>query len=798
MASMSMSLHAVNHRLTNIPVKQLPPIASCLATSLSNCGELLSMPQNQKSKSESDNAVQVHKLMTRLASLLQDKSPEGRWTAVVLVKAVVEAGQWEILRGCEPLVRGLIAILAKPDPNSTKKMAVITLTRIFHLTYQYPTLVREITTPSLPSFITSALNLISVKPPSESIRKLKPHTPFLETVLNALGELIARHPTIFRPFSSQMHSILQAIISSTSPVFPQTVLASAERLFISLHHCAPKNTSGEEWKNACQMTIASIHGTADYVLRAVVEQWESVDPALRHASRPQDYSREVGDNGPDTLGLSSWQGLDAGVSRLVVLLQMLSTCLTTATASMVTIPVGSILDLTSRLTAVVVPSDGRSIQPNPQISRIERDHLFAELPRIHVGCMELLFNLVKTFETGAVSVTQTILEQTLWVYRAEKFSREIRVSTYDLVNTLLTRMGPSLTKPSLSSLTDPIRASCHDLLPPAHDQGASAKAASDPKGKTKSNQATANADSFLNPGLKQSRQSTASCSSALKRAASELLAAVLMHAPTEYLSPSLRAEIDRTIILTSDKHTMLASVLNPVPAVKGRGVSASIIPFLARSFPTDMEVEGLIRPRMPVLATTPGIGGYVDVEEEDEEEDEYVSAPVSRTVPATTGFLQPSSTPNLHNDLMDMDVSHKSAAAINKRSLVEDSRPRPPVPSSAEKAEPNVQSKRPRFENDLTAVSSQPSLSRASPATFTGTAAVSVPSSSTTATSAPPPRVASVNTPSTTTIGGPLSGSAVAQTTSADIGEDDSDDDLPALNVDPDTEDEDEDETMED
>lgn len=109
---MSMSLHAVNHRLTNIPVKQLPPIASCLATSLSNCGELLSAPQNQKSKSESDNAVQVHKLMTRLASLLQDRSPEGRWTAVVLVKAVVEAGQWEILRGCEPLVRGLIAILA--------------------------------------------------------------------------------------------------------------------------------------------------------------------------------------------------------------------------------------------------------------------------------------------------------------------------------------------------------------------------------------------------------------------------------------------------------------------------------------------------------------------------------------------------------------------------------------------------------------------------------------------------------------------------------------------------------------
>ena len=107
------SLRAVTHRLTTTPVQQLPPIASFLATSLSDCGELLSAPQNQKAgKSESDNAVQIHKLKTRLGSLLQDRSFEGRWTAVVLVKATVEAGQWEILRGCEPIVRSMIGILA--------------------------------------------------------------------------------------------------------------------------------------------------------------------------------------------------------------------------------------------------------------------------------------------------------------------------------------------------------------------------------------------------------------------------------------------------------------------------------------------------------------------------------------------------------------------------------------------------------------------------------------------------------------------------------------------------------------
>jgi pre-rRNA-processing protein RIX1 len=109
----STTLRAITHRLTTTPVEQLPSIASFLATSLSDCAELLSAPQNQKSgKLDSDNAVQIHKLKTRLASLLQDRSVEGRWTAVVLVKAMVEAGQWEILRGYEPIVRSLISILS--------------------------------------------------------------------------------------------------------------------------------------------------------------------------------------------------------------------------------------------------------------------------------------------------------------------------------------------------------------------------------------------------------------------------------------------------------------------------------------------------------------------------------------------------------------------------------------------------------------------------------------------------------------------------------------------------------------
>lgn len=106
------SLRAVTHRLTTTPVKELPQIAPHLATSLGDCGQILSSPQSQKSaKGSSEASLLVHKLKIRISSLLQDQSVEGRWTGVILVKAAVEVGQWELLRSCEPWVRSLMSIL---------------------------------------------------------------------------------------------------------------------------------------------------------------------------------------------------------------------------------------------------------------------------------------------------------------------------------------------------------------------------------------------------------------------------------------------------------------------------------------------------------------------------------------------------------------------------------------------------------------------------------------------------------------------------------------------------------------
>lgn len=690
-------------------------------------------------------------------------------------------------------------------------MCIITLTRIFHLTYQYPTLVREITTPSLPGFIASALNLVSVKPSSEPTRKLRPNTPFLETVLHALLELIARHPTTFRPFSAQIHSLLQAVIGMTSPTFPEPVVDLAEKLFISLHNCAPKNTSGDEWKNATMLTVSSIHRMSDYVFRSIVEQWESVDPALRQVGTPQNYSQEMGDDGPDPLGFPSWRGIHSGVDRHLALLRLLSSFFLTPTVSTVSIPIGHILDLTSRLTSVIVPTDNvnADVQPNLEIGREERDSLWAELPRIHAACMKLLLNIVNTLGTGTVSIAQTILEQATWVFRAEKFSKKIRVTAYDLVRSLLSTMGPSMTKQNMSSLTNLFRACCSDLLPPADDSSPPAGSSTDTKGKSKGAQVTMNADSFLVPG--KSRQTKQGPSFPdLTRAASELLPTILTLVPTELLAPSVRAEIDRTIILTADKNALLASVLNPVPAMAGRAAGSSIIPFLARGYTDEMEVEALIRPRMPVLMNTPDVNGYINLDEEEEEEGNE-SEPAYQAPTENTGFLRassPAAAPTSTSatapskPTTGVETAQTHASSMNKRVYAEGPTPKSVAP--AERKEVG-QAKRARFEKDTSAAvpaPAQPSVEEESPATFTGTPAIPVEQSSMTTTSTPPLPVQTATsfansfTADSKVIPGSAGPSATqTQQGTATVGTgagEESDDEMPTLNLEPDSDEEDE------
>lgn len=110
--SLPPELRVLCNQLSTTPTTDLPRLTPVLLRNILRCQVVLSSSAANAAKSDSSTAsVLVHKLKTQLSALLTGRTPEGRFTAVVLIKAVVEVGGWEVLRGAESWVRGMISVL---------------------------------------------------------------------------------------------------------------------------------------------------------------------------------------------------------------------------------------------------------------------------------------------------------------------------------------------------------------------------------------------------------------------------------------------------------------------------------------------------------------------------------------------------------------------------------------------------------------------------------------------------------------------------------------------------------------
>ncbi|KAF2654222.1 hypothetical protein K491DRAFT_693988 [Lophiostoma macrostomum CBS 122681] len=604
-ASELSTLKAVSFRLSSAPTPQLPQQIPAIAALLANCKSLLSSAHTSGSKTSSEASVAVHKYRTLLAALLQDRTVQGRWSAVVLIKSTIEIGGWETLQKCLPWVRGLLGILSKPDPPSSKKLCIITLTRIFTLTRDFPTLVREITTPSLSTFIQTCLQIVSSKPPNG----------LLQAILGSFAQLLPRHPTVFRTYAKQLQQILAHIIGetpssnlsqeqrhSTSLRVSSDVSESARRLFVQLPCCAPKGASSEEWNAVYRNLLLNIHQVADRVFRAVIEDWKPSQHTAASTVSGHTLDADVCNQDNDTMELPPWLGIYAGGERLVSLLQLLDAFLVNHTTNSVVVHVGPVLDLITRLTSMSLPSKQNLVRFNNPVTKDERESLWNIIPHIHVSAIEILATLSKRFNQTLFSVDTVVLDQIMWVFRSERVNDNVRTACYVAVADILYRSGPTIPKSSIEPLATLIRNCCDDLLAVEHTsigakhaQGQGERKSGDANQK----QALTNADTFL---------SSTSASKGpmgnflgLQQAAYDLLPVILSSVPPQHLPDSVRTRIDRTAILTKHKDAMTASVLNPPPSKKYGKPAASILPLLARSFPIDAEVEALLRPRMPAI-----------------------------------------------------------------------------------------------------------------------------------------------------------------------------------------------------
>jgi pre-rRNA-processing protein RIX1 len=614
-------LKQLTFRISSTPVSQLPRVAAQVSASLWACRELLSSTA-PSTKQNSDEGVTVHRFKTQLNTLLQDRTVEGRWSAVVLVKATVEAGGLEVLGKTSSWVKTLLTFLKKPDPSTTRSLAVITLVRIFMLTWDHANLVREITTPALPTFIATCLANIDNKRCSASE---------LQTILEALITLLPRHPTTFRSAEKNIRDVLNRIISSTarSPAshhYLESHIQTSQKLLVLLHNCAPKQGAATKWDDTLKSTVNATHATCDRIFRSVVEDWRSVAGIQPSAPAHQLIAGEVEAESHDAVGLSGWKGIYEGGDRLVALIGLLQAHINNTTALSATVRIGLITDLTTRLLSVTVPAAGRQefVKPNNQVSRDERESLYSVLPKIHAATLQLIGSLLNRFGAALMSILPSLTEQLTWVFKAERADEQFRTVAYSTLRQILEFAGHTFGKDEIADVTPFIAACCFDMLP--EDDRTRLPTSQNGVQQSGSQVASQNSKPATAPATNLT---------AVQVAASALLPVFLSNLDTKCVPRKLRASIDRTAILTKHKEALVASVMNPPINPSGTGAQASLLPFLAKLFPGDAKVEALIRPRMPILWTGRRSGAEEEEDDEDEEEDQDIEMNGTDEMPQT-------------------------------------------------------------------------------------------------------------------------------------------------------------------
>lgn len=789
-------LRAISYRISSTPTEQLPRTAPQLAGNLWQCRDLLSASSDTL-KTGTEAATLVHRFRTTIASLLQHRTIEGRWAAVVLAKATIEAGDLETLSKTGPWVKTLLGILKKPEPPTTITLTILTLTRIFMLTWKHQNLIREITTPALPTFVASCIKIL------ENDRG---PTDRLHTILDAFAVLIPRHPTIFRTHETHVRSALLRILSyspsmpSPSAHYSRYVKGAASRVLVLLHHCAPKQTADEKWNESLITATSDAHTTCNALFRCVVET-SNLGPNNRQTSA------EFNILGPDSTD-DREMGVAALSDKLVTTLDLISCHLTSISSGVVRMRIGAVAELITRLASVTDNTSSKygPTKVNNDIPRDEREAMWSLLPNIHAAALELVNTSVAQLGTASSPVVHSLLQSATAMFQTSSVDSTVRTVAYRTIAHIIAVVGPSMGQDEISDLITVSKACCNDLLLVDLAVSSTKTAVSS----VASNSRHLTSDSLL---LEASSGHSATNFAKLQGAARDLLPILFSKLNAAHIPRKTRALMEQSAFLARHRNTLVASVMNPHGARSGHKAQASLLPLLAREYSGDAEVEALLRPRMPPLISKSQQDS--DAVEEDSDEDENSNDLAQRST--SLEVQGEAATNQLTEDLADLlnrpieppaivatkgNIPTASSPSIARNGVIVDSagavlEARQPVLVSSkriatEDAEPDISQKRPRGSHGATDMS--PELVETLPVTeeqHGTTAGEPVPATTVTTRSSGEPGV------DTVTVSNDVVAEQGYSAMIPDIASDDSDFEMPPLTMEPDTDPEDEDDEEE-
>lgn len=625
------ALRAVANRLTTCATEELPYQVGFISTSIASCSNALSSKAG-------DDAVSIHKIRTKTSALLQDRTPEGRLSGIVITRALIEAGGIELLGESGNWVRSLITCLNKSDAWETKRLCVLTITRIYLLTKDHQALVREITTPTLPAFVIASLN--SSKPTVATIdgSTVRCLSPLLPVVLRSWTALIQQFAPTFRPSIPAIKSICLSLLSD--PSCPTETQDAASTLLGRLHFCAAKNSGATEWIQTCSQAIEAAHDTIDLTFRAIVEDWTATSTRTSKVTRKQRAASIPATSTPDALALDKLEGVTAGCQRIEAHIGVLTSLITENHSQEVNVPFGSLLELTSRLSAITPPTPKFSLRINNEVTRDEREELWLNIPRIHSKMLVLFIGLIERLSQALLPAIPSVTQQAWDIFESQTMNLSIRVHTYKLFVALLRHGLLQIEKADSANFKRLISACCLDIKEYGVQQQSQTMVNGHANGDKAKTQLTIN----LEQNSKK-RFEPSSIVSDLYSAAWNLLPVLLERIPFHVLSggSSLRAQIDSQAVVSQHHDALLASVLYPLRplsssnSAKAGVANPSLLPFAAQAAGSLFEshnfsrlgIEALLRPRFPVIEsllstttneiTTNSDDSYSELSQDDED-----------------------------------------------------------------------------------------------------------------------------------------------------------------------------------
>ncbi|KAI1743785.1 rRNA processing/ribosome biogenesis-domain-containing protein [Xylaria scruposa] len=622
LVSLPPELRSICRRLTSTKSERLPSLLPVLLKDVARCREILSRPSEPKTSEGSPEAtILVHSLKTQINTLLNGRTSQGRFVGAALVKAVVENGGWECLRTSEPWVRGLISIIQKKDPTVTKELCVVSITKIFTLMHEYPTLIREIVTPNLSGFAKACLQIL--KPPASS-KVGKAPFGLVEAIFEAMSTLIPLYPTTLREFAGKLKTEARPYLVPTisdNVLVPTTLQVSSRRLAIRLHMTAAKGGDSTEWTKHIEELVKALHSTADQVFRTVQETWESM---IGYKPQPVNIDIEPQGGGGDSDQLPRWVGVQAGGERIIGLLDFISEYLHCRTRVAVTVPITALVDITSRISSIRLPSPGKEkidLGTNPAISKEERDEFWTLFPDIQVAAMRMHLAMVQRLGENYLPIAQETLDQILRVFKSVYRLPQARTTIFMLVKDILHLCGPTLPKFTVESLGLLMKCCCRDVLGAAgYLPKPKLQSSSTLQNGQKSKTISQNADAFL-PSRSQDDTMSVSLSVEHLSAAEALLTTLFSHLSQQHIPSSLRSQMLRSAILSRNRDAQVASILHPARDRSGRTPQV-ILPYLTQQFPQDESVE-VLRFNFRPMATGPsgellGTDDAMAIEEDEE------------------------------------------------------------------------------------------------------------------------------------------------------------------------------------